>query len=67
MMKRMTKCLCLLMATVSALSVFGGCKGYQEDYTYTAIHPGSIAEPTVSRDNPTFRDLYPTMEHMKKP
>lgn len=62
MMKRMTKCLCLLMATVSALSVFGGCKGYQEDYTYTAIHPGSIAEPTVSRDNPTFRDLYPTME-----
>lgn len=67
MMKKITRSLVLAMAAVSAFTVMGSCGGYEEDYSYTAINPGTIADPTVSREDPTFREVYPTMEKYAEP
>ena len=65
-MKRIHRTVALAISGFLALAFVAGC-GYEPDYGYTAIDPGELPEPAVSRDDPSFRDYYPTLEPYDEP
>ncbi len=66
MQRKMRKQLIAVMGAAMMLATVG-CTRYQPDYSYTAIDPGTLAAPVVERDDPTFRDHYPTLERYEEP
>ena len=65
MKKMIRRMLAVFAATVMSVCVTG-C-GYKPDYSYEAIDPGTLPAPAVQRDDPTFRDRYPTLERYEDP
>lgn len=73
-MKRITSGLCTFLAAAFLCGTLASC-GYSEDYTYTAIDPGTLASPTVEfktaeedqAQNETYRKAYPTLEKYESP
>ncbi len=65
-MKKIIKSIITVLSAVVLSASVIGC-GYEPDYSYEAIDPGVLAEPVVSRDDPTFRDHYPTLEPYDEP
>lgn len=65
-MKRISRIFTFAMACVLSAAFVSSC-GYKPDYSYTPVDPGELAAPVVSRDDPTFREHYPTLEPYEKP
>lgn len=73
-MRKTTSAFCTFLAAAFLGGTFASC-GYTEDYTYTAIDPGTLAAPTVEfktaeedpSQNETYRKAYPALEKYESP
>lgn len=73
-MRKTTSAFCTFLAAAFLCGTFASC-GYTEDYTYTAIDPGTLAAPTVEfktaeedpSQNEAYRKAYPTLEKYESP
>ncbi len=65
-MKKILKTVLTVITAVILSASVMGC-GYEPDYSYVAIDPGTLPAPVVSRDDPTFREHYPMLEPYDEP
>ncbi len=65
-MKKIIKKTIAVVGAVMFAGMFG-CTAYKPDYSYAPINPGELAAPTVERTDPTFREVYPTLERYAEP
>lgn len=69
-MKKFYSATCCLLGAVFACGMFAACGGYEDDYGYEAINPGTLATPKAEfkpaqedrAQNEAYRKEYPTLE-----